>query len=469
MTRKRALEMKSRNFVNLNVNPCKMCMPMGAAIAFRGIEGSMMMLHGSQGCSAYMRNHLTTHYSEPIDIASSSLHERATIYGGRNNLKKGLKNLIQLYHPKVIGVTTTCLAETIGEDVNGIVREFIAENDGPDIRIVTTNTPGYGGSLYEGYFRALRDIVAGVAEPAHRNRKVNVVMAHISPGDVRNIKGILNRFGLDCIVFPDISNTFDAPFSKNFKRIPDGGTPLEEIEAMAGARATIEIGAAVPPGLSPGKYLEDEFGVPLYRCAIPTGIENCDSFVEVLSELSQRPVPPELIEERGRLLDAMIDIHKLSGEVKALIYGEPDLVYSVTSLCVENGMEPSVIGTGSKNGFFSKLLDRLLSGLSGSGDRVTVLDDTDFETLEKCALDSNVNVIIGNSNGKQITEKYGIPPVRIGFPIQDRYGGQRLVYTGYNGSLKLLDDIANTMLAKKFGMHRKVMRDLYYNRPVEAV
>ena len=94
--------------------------------------------------------------------------------------------------------------------------------------------------------------------------------------------------------------------------------------------------------------------------------------------------------------------------------------------------------------------------------RIIVLDDTDFETIEKCAMERKVNLIIGNSNGKQITEKYGIPPVRIGFPIQDRYGGQRLVYTGYNGSLKLLDDIANTILAKKFGMHRKVMREMYY-------
>ncbi|MBF0496817.1 MAG: nitrogenase [Deltaproteobacteria bacterium] len=451
--------MKNRNFVNLNINPCKMCMPMGAAIAFRGIENSMMMLHGSQGCSAYMRNHLTTHYSEPIDIASSSLHEQATIYGGANNLKKGLKNLIQLYHPKIIGITTTCLAETIGEDLSRIVREFTAENDVSDIHIIMTNTPGYGGSLYEGYFKTLHDIVRNVVRPVPRHQKVNVIMAHTSPGDVRNIKGILDSFGIAYIMLPDISNTFDAPFSREFKRIPDGGTPYQDLALMAGARATVEIGVTVPANLSPGKYIEDQFGVPLYQCAIPIGVSNCDGLMRILSEVSQRPVPARFVEDRGRLIDGMIDLHKLSGEIKCLIYGEPDLVYSVTCLCRENGIEPAIISTGSQNSMFRKLIDDLLAGEAG---RAVVLDDTDFETIEKHAVDRKVNLIIGNSTGKQLTEKYGIPPVRIGFPIQDRYGGQRLVYTGYTGSLKLLDDIANTILAKKFGMHRKVMRELYY-------
>jgi nitrogenase molybdenum-iron protein NifN len=283
---------------------------------------------------------------------------------------------------------------------------------------------------------------------------------------VRNIKSILERFDIDYIMLPDISTTFDAPFAREFSRIPPGGTTYEDIELMGGAKATLEIGVTVPMALSPGKYIEDEFGVPLHRCAIPIGVENCDSFMKTLAEVSQRSVPSTFIDDRGRLIDGMVDLHKLSGEIKALIYGEPDLVYAVTCLCRENGIEPSVISTGSHNALFRAAIARLLGDDQA---QVTVLDDTDFETLEKLALDRNVNLIIGNSNGKQITEKYGIPPVRIGFPIQDRYGGQRLVYTGYHGSLKLLDDIANTVLAKKFGMHRTIMRDLYHKRATVVI
>lgn len=456
--------MQKRNFVNLNINPCKMCMPMGAAIALRGIENSMMMLHGSQGCNAYLRTHLTTHFSEPIDIASSSLHENATIHGGGGNLKKGLKNLIQLYQPTFIGVATTCLAETIGEDVVRITREFTAENDVGPVHIIATNTPGYGGTLYEGYFRTLRDILRHVAHETPRHERINVVMAHVSPGDVRNIKAILRAFGLDAIIFPDISNTFDAPFSRDFHRIPKGGTPHADIVAMAGARATLEIGVTIPDQLSPGKYLEDQFGVPLFRCPIPIGMAHCDAFMETLAKLAQRPVPDEFHEDRGRLLDGMIDMHKVSGEIRALVYGDPDLVYAVAGLCVENGIAPAVLSTGAKSPLFQGLLCDLLEESAAAS---IVLDDTDFETIEHHALQSGVNLAIGNSVGKQLTEKHGIPPVRIGFPINDRYGGQRLVYTGYAGSLKLLDDIVNAILAQKFGMHRVIMRERYY-RPEES-
>ncbi|MCX7658636.1 MAG: nitrogen fixation protein NifN, partial [Oscillospiraceae bacterium] len=91
------------NYVNLNVNPCKMCMPMGAMTAFYGIRGCVSILHGSQGCSTYIRRHMPTHYNEPVDIASSSLTEQGPVFGGDSNLRKGLENLIKLYNPEVIG------------------------------------------------------------------------------------------------------------------------------------------------------------------------------------------------------------------------------------------------------------------------------------------------------------------------------------------------------------------------------
>ena len=118
----------SANLVNLNTNPCKMCMPMGSVSAFYGISKSMSILHGSQGCSTYIRRHMATHYNEPVDIASSSLTEEGTVFGGTKNLLKGLENLIKLYNPEVIGVSTTCLAETIGEDVPAIIKQFKDEH-----------------------------------------------------------------------------------------------------------------------------------------------------------------------------------------------------------------------------------------------------------------------------------------------------------------------------------------------------
>ena len=72
--------------------------------------------HGSQGCSTYMRLANVEHFNEPVDIASSSLNEKQTIYGGEANLKKAIDNVIRVYQPKVIGILTTCLC---GDDGRG--------------------------------------------------------------------------------------------------------------------------------------------------------------------------------------------------------------------------------------------------------------------------------------------------------------------------------------------------------------
>ena len=454
--------MKNRNFVNLNVNPCKMCMPMGAITAFKGIKNSMTILHGSQGCSTYIRRHMAAHFNEPVDIASSSLNEEGTVYGGESNLKKGLKNLIRLYNPEIIGVGTTCLAETIGEDIKRITAEFVEEEKLKDVIIVPVSTPGYGGTQFEGYYRALVCMVRQITGYSEPNGRVNIIVPAMSPGDIRNIKAMLELFEIDYILLPDISDSLDAPYSPIYSRTQDRGTGTGDIKAMGGARATIELGLTVPKELSPGQYLLEKYGVPLYKCPIPMGIENTGRLVELLSQLSGRPVPAMLDMERGRLIDGMIDSHKHNGEGRAVIYGEPELVLALGRLCLENGIKPVLLSTGSQNQAVKEELGGTEKDPLTHLELPVVIDDTDFDTIRKYAKELKANILIGNSDGKFITEKDGIPLVRIGFPIHDRVGGQRLVYTGYQGTLKLLDDITNTLLENKYQVYRQKMFDTYY-------
>ena len=111
------------NYVS-TTNACKLCTPLGASMAFRGVEGSIPFLHGSQGCATYMRRYIISHFRESIDIASSALGEKNAIYGGGPNLKKGILNVMIKYEPKVVGIATTCLTETIGDNVPMFISEF---------------------------------------------------------------------------------------------------------------------------------------------------------------------------------------------------------------------------------------------------------------------------------------------------------------------------------------------------------
>ncbi len=450
----------SRNFVNLNVNPCKMCMPMGASLAFEGLEESMVMIHGSQGCSTYIRRHIATHFNEPIDIASSSLSEQGTVYGGASNLIQGLKNVALIYNPKVIGVLTTCLAETIGEDIRHIIKESGIAQELEGIDIIPVPTPGYAASEYNGYFVALRKIVEFYAKvPEKIGQHINVIVTDLTPADLREIKRILGQFGVEYTLFPDISETLDAPYKKGFDKKNTGGTTKAELEKMSEARATIEMGQMTPLNLSPGQYLKEVFDVPLYRCPLPIGLEGTDLFIDALCKITQQEVPEDLSKARGRMLDAMIDSHKLNREGRVVIYGNPELIFAVSHLCIENGLEPVVIATGADPSAIKEQLEPLLKKYFYDP---VLLEDSDFETIQKVAVEQKANLLIGNSDGKFIKEKEKIPLVRIGFPIHDHVGGSRLLNVGYEGSLRFLDLITNTLLDQKHETYREDMLLKYF-------
>ncbi|MEQ8155856.1 MAG: nitrogenase cofactor biosynthesis protein NifB [Clostridiaceae bacterium] len=451
-------------YVSLTVNPCNMCMPMGVVNAFYGIKGAMTILHGSQGCSTYIRRHMATHYNEPIDIASSSLTEQGTVYGGEKNLIKGLENLIKLYDPEVIGIATTCLAETIGEDVARISKTFYETHEDSKVKLIPVPSPGYGGSQYEGYFKALRSIVEAVEMNDEKNNKINIITGSISPADARELKDILDEFGVDYILLPDVSDNLDAPHKEKYNRLPSGGTRIQDISKMAGAAATIELSALVKDEYSAGKYLEDTFGVKNYRCNLPRGLRDSDEFFNLLSKLTGKEIPERYKAQRGRYIDAMIDSHKYNAEARVVIYGEPDFVYTTARLCLENGAMPVVIATGSKCQELEILLKSELDELSERlfAGEYKILDDTDFKTIENYALELKANLMIGSSDGRRIEEKHGIPLVRMSFPIHDRIGGQRLMTIGYEGSVKLMDKITNAILEAKERRYRSSIYSEFY-------
>ena len=454
----------SKHLVNLTTNPCKMCMPMGVITAFYGIHKCMSILHGSQGCSTYIRRHMATHYNEPEDIASSSLTEQGTVYGGEKNLIQGIENLIALYHPEVIGVATTCLAETIGEDIGQIIKKFYDEHPDSLVKLIPVPSGGYMGTQYEGFFRALYGIIAHTEMDRTPNDKVNIITGPISPADTRYLKALLNAFEIDYILLPDLSKNLDGGYYKEYHRLPDGGTTLSEVSKMAGAKVTIELSTFSQEAYSPGKYLEEEYGVPYIRLNLPVGLRDTDALIKTLAEITQKDIPKSLKEERSRYLDAMIDSHKYNAEGRAVLFGEPDFVYAVTRLCCENGIMPVVTATGSKCKELKEMLRRYIKEVADKlfVSKYIIIDDADFELIESYALLHKANIMIGSSDARRIEEKHGISLVRCAFPVHDRIGGQRIRMLGYEGGLLLLDQITNTILKNKEGSFRKDLYSKYY-------
>lgn len=458
------MKTKITSLVNLNTNPCKMCMPMGAATAFYGIKDCITILHGSQGCATYIRRHMATHYNEPVDIASSSLTEQGTVYGGEKNLKSGLKNLISLYNPKVIGVMTTCLAETIGEDTAGIIERFYEENpEYKNITIIPVNSPGYGGTQYEGYFASVNSVVEKIEMDTEKNDKINVIIPPQSPADIRYLKSVFKMFGLDAVLLPDISENLDSGHSDVYSRLPKGGTDIEDIKKMGGARFTIEF-ADIECEKSPAKTLYEKYGVPYKKIPSPVGLKATDEFYNILSDLAGIDIPDEIKEARSRYIDGMIDSHKYNSAGRAVVFGEPEFVVSAVRLCTENGILPVAVSTGSVYPDLKNYVENMISDVAKRYfvEDYIITDDTDFMQIEEFAQKYNANVMIGNSDGRRIEDKLNIPLVRRAFPIHDRIGGQRLRMLGYEGSLSLLDEITNALLSVTENTFRDTLYNTYY-------
>jgi len=456
------------NLVNLNVNPCKMCMPMGAVTAFCGIKKCMTILHGSQGCSTYIRRHMSTHYNEPVDIASSSLTEQGTVFGGEANLLKGIDNLIALYNPEIIGVATTCLAETIGEDVGAIIKKYYSLHPETTVKIINVASAGYGGTQYEGFFKTLRAIVASVEMDTTPNGKVNIVTSNISPADTRFLKKLLESMGVDYILLPDLAETLDGVHVEKYDRLKNEGTSLEDISKMAGAKLTIEIATFIDSSSSPAEYLKEKYGVPFKRINLPIGIRDIDRFIEVLAGIGAVK-SDDLVKERGRYIDAMVDSHKYCAEGRAVIFGEPDFVYAMSRLCCENGVVPVVVATGSECKNLKLMLEEEIKECADTMliERTVIIDNCDFDTIESLALELKANVMIGSSEARTISNKHHIDLIRCTFPIHDRVGGQRVRMLGYEGSVSILDQIANILLGNKEKNFREKIYNQHFSKKIE--
>ncbi len=435
------------NYIS-TTNACKLCKPMGATLVFRGIEGAMPFLHGSQGCATYMRRYIISHFNEPMDIASSSLGEKHAVFGGGPNLKLGLTNIIKKFHPRLIGVASTCLTETIGDDVPMLIDEFRRDNQAVQLpALVSVSTPSYSGTHMEGFHAAVLSVIKALSKSGKQGNQINLLPGFLSPAEIRHLKAIIDDFQLEAVILPDISDTLDGPALAEHELIPNGGTRIDDIKNMGRAVATIEFGRTLTDKNSGGLWLARHRGVTNFRLGLPIGLRESDRFFKILGQLSGLETPPKYLGERGRLLDSFADGHKYVFGKRAIIYGEEDLVAGMTSFLAEIGVQPVLCASGGISGRLQGAVTEVCH--DPTLPPPPVRQGTDFYEISEEAETLKPDFIIGHSKGYRLARKLNIPMIRIGFPIHDRIGGQRLMHIGYRGAQHLFDLIANALLDKK--------------------
>jgi nitrogenase molybdenum-iron cofactor biosynthesis protein NifN len=419
----------------LSINPLKKSQIMGAVTAFLGVDACMPLVHGSQGCMAFTKNFLTQHFREVTPMQSTAVFDIATILGGDSNLHEGLKNVIEKQKPKIIGLCTTGMTETRGDDIDGTIlrfREKHPEYDG--VYIVPAVTPDFKGDAETGYAEAVAKILLTVtdknAEKEYSDSpRVNILAGmHLTAADTDWIKRLFADFGLDAFVLPDLASTMGGQVNR-FYGLPEEGSSVNEIRRAGTADFTIAVGESMERAAD---ILLEEHSVPYKKFDTLTGITATDGLVSWLLDYTGKQVPQWAKIERARAIDAMLDAHFSFGGKVCSIAAEPDLLYGLGRYVTEElGIELECAVTTARNGVFESLK---------CGDIIC----GDMDDLEERIKKSHF--VISNSNAYNITHRKGIPLYKAGYPVKDMLGHFHRNFIGYKGAMQLAFDLGNICL-----------------------
>lgn len=439
-------EYKKLNFKreHIKINPAKACQPLGAVFCASGFEGTMPFVQGAQGCVAYFRSHLNRHFKEPFAAISTSMTEDAAVFGGLNNMIEGLENAYTLYKPKMIAVSTTCMTEVIGDDLNAFIKTAREKGVIPeDLLVPFAHTPSFVGSYITGYDNMLKGILSKITEKKTKtNNKINFILGFDTyTGDYFEIKRLMNIMGIEYTILADVSDIFDSPNTGEYKLYP-GGTPLVDAIDSINSMATVALQKYSTQKTI--EYIENQWH---QKTAIvnPIGIKNTDRFFDEICKIIGKQMPKEIEDERGRAVDAMIDSHPYVHAKRFALVGEPDLLLGLVSFLMEMGGVPVHIVCTMGDKKFEDDMNSLLSS-TPYGEEGKVYIGKDMWHLRSLMFTEPVDILIGNSYAKFLWRDTGTPLVRIGFPLFDRHHLHRYPIIGYQGAINLVNWIVNTVL-----------------------
>lgn len=436
------------------VNPLKHSAPLGGALAFLGLDRCLPVLHGSQGCASFAKVLLTRHFREAVPLQTTALTEVTVILGAGENLVAALATIAARHRPAVIGVLSTGLTETKGDDAGLALREFRAAH--PELAavpVVYASTPDFRGGLEQGYAAAVEAILAELAVPPEPaapraappaavsaappgppagapERQVNVLAGPaLSPLDMEEIREMVESFGLRALVLPDPAGSLDGHLGDDWSPLTTGGTPVTAVPAMGRSEFTLAVGRTVAGA---ARLLAERGGVPSRVYDHLTGLEAGDRFLADLATLTGRPVPERWRRWRSRLADGLLDAHFELGGRRVALALEPDLLAAVAGLLAEVGAEVVAAVAPTPSPVLAQVpCPEVVVG--------------DYADLEERARDGGAEILVAGSHGRRSAGRLGIPLFRLGFPVFDRLGAQYLLTAGYRGTLALLFGLANAL------------------------
>jgi nitrogenase molybdenum-iron protein NifN len=410
----------------LQLNPIKLSQPMGALLCFLGIKNTMPLMHGAQGCASFSKVFFTRHFSDPIAIQTTAVNDiTAVIDGGDYSISEAVKNITKKVKPDLVGLFTTGMTETKGDDIKGAT--YLLK----DVqKMVYVHTPDFEGGLESGYARSIEAIVEQLVKEKNtiNNQKaVLIPNVNLTPIEVEKIKEQIDIFGFETLALPDISLSLDGHLGLKQGALSSGGISVSEIEELGDAAIVISIGDSVKKSAKLLKEKNEK--ITHFHFNTTSGLLNTDKFYKALMEFKNISKPhPSIVRWRKRLQDALLDTHFAIGGTKVVIAVESDQAFSIATTIKEAGADITAVVTPNKIvDFDNTLCKNVIIG--------------DFEDVENEL--QNADLLISNFHGERICHNQSKALVIRGFPNYEMVGNNLKNDSLYEGGCYMLFEIAN--------------------------
>jgi len=410
----------------LQINPIKLSQPMGALLCFLGIKNTMPLMHGAQGCASFSKVFFTRHFSDPIAIQTTAVNDiTAVIDGGDYSVSEAIKNITAKVKPDLVGLFTTGMTETKGDDIKGatyLLRDVQ--------QMVYVHTPDFEGGLESGFSLSIQAIIDQLVESTHiiDNKKALLIPnVNLTPIEVEKIKEQIDCFGFETLALPDLSQSLDGHLGQKQGALSSGGISVEEIKALGESCVVITVGDSVEK--CGEMMLGKNPNIQHLHFDTLSGLLKADAFYKALMELKHLSKPaPSIVRWRKRLQDALLDTHFALGGTQVVIAAEPDQILSIASSITEAGAKIKAVVSPTKSKALQKVAcENIIIG--------------DFEDVERELKEAHL--LISNFHGERLCHAHHKALLVRGFPNYEQVGNNLKNDTLYEGGCYLLFEVAN--------------------------
>jgi nitrogenase molybdenum-iron protein alpha/beta subunit len=274
------------------------CTLTGALSVTTSVSGSVSIIHGPSGCAHHNFSllHTTALEHDGTDapqILSSGLLENEIIFGGEAALERALAGAASL-DPSCIFVLSTCIAETIGDDVGAACRVDRG------VQVIPVPTGGFLGGVFEKGVNNALCTIAETAPPGTADGTINIIgeknLEYEVEENYAELSRLLSGLGLSVNI-------------RFVHRIPP-----EEVAVLG--RASFNI--LRDPGVVPvGDHLKARFGTA-YHPSFPSGLSGTLRFIKKVAAGCRVPSLTAVSDELAVQEDMLAEFSDLSGACIAL-------------------------------------------------------------------------------------------------------------------------------------------------------